>query len=260
MSDQIIRELVSGLDEKWIDAGDGTFKRVVSADNPKILSGTSKRPANTTQYAKNDVVGIDVSVVGVTAHSNGLCKVEVAASVIDTIINDGDYVTIASIVGTTEANGNFLITKIDATHFTIPITFVNAYTSGGTISKDLQFDLGTVNAAGFFLSWFKLSANSTVVTNAQFAVYLHTEQITSIADNSQATMLAANVLKSHYLGTFVLVGGGTGSDSIMDVQDINRYFKLGSSYKRVFLRLVNTSETGWIPPSGTTFTVIIGIN
>jgi len=63
--------------------------------------------------SKQDTQSYSVSVVGVTKHTDGNCKVEVASGIIDTVISDGSSVTIASIGGTTEANGSWNITKID---------------------------------------------------------------------------------------------------------------------------------------------------
>lgn len=48
----------------------------------------------------------------------------------------GDTAIVAGVGGTTEANGTFLINVIDATHINIQgTTFINAYTSGGTITN-----------------------------------------------------------------------------------------------------------------------------
>lgn len=49
------------------------------------------------------------------------------------VLQTGDVVTIAGVTGTTEANGTWVITVVDATHFTIPVTFANAWISGGTV-------------------------------------------------------------------------------------------------------------------------------
>jgi len=233
----------------------------MTQDNPQVFQGHIYRPANTTQYSQHDVVGIATAVVGITQDTaTGYCLVEVAASVIDTVLNDKDFVTIASVVGTTEANGNVQITKISATTFTIPVAFANAYVSGGTITKMLQFDVQATINQGFFLNWLKLSVRSVTVLNAQFAVHIYGEPITAIADNAQYAMLEANKHRGQLLSTFVLATGGTGSDSMMDIQDINRFIKMSSSYKRAFFRIVNTSATGWVPASGDIFSIQIGIN
>lgn len=49
------------------------------------------------------------------------------------VLQTGDVVTIAGVVGATEVNGTWKITVIDTTHFSIPVTSITAYVSGGTV-------------------------------------------------------------------------------------------------------------------------------
>lgn len=60
---------------------------------------------------------------------NGLVKICYAAG---HTAATGSIAQIALVGGTTEANGTFSITVLSSTCFTIPVTFVNAWTSGGT--------------------------------------------------------------------------------------------------------------------------------
>lgn len=54
----------------------------------------------------------------------------------------GDYATVAGVTGTTEANGTFQMTVVDATHIDLVGTkFANAYVSGGTV-VDLTAPVG----------------------------------------------------------------------------------------------------------------------
>jgi len=49
----------------------------------------------------------------------------------------GDSITITGVTGTTEANGTWTVTKIDATHFDLQTSvFTNAYVSGGAFTWD----------------------------------------------------------------------------------------------------------------------------
>lgn len=66
-------------------------------------------------------------------------------------LTTGWVVTISGVVGTTEANGTFPVTVVDATHFTIPVTFVNAYVSGGSV-QPLGSIMGSLSSAGVFTS------------------------------------------------------------------------------------------------------------
>lgn len=59
----------------------------------------------------------------------------------------GMRVTVAAVGGTTEANGNWIISVVDGTHIDlIGTTFVNAYTAGGTVTVCNLFFKGTVRA------------------------------------------------------------------------------------------------------------------
>jgi hypothetical protein len=294
MSDQIRKVPDDAqLQELWKDMGDGTFAKVravvsqdMSAANTARTPATEvlpvqmvddagnvsrsgrvviktaqlKRPADTNAYATNDIVGCNVAVVGVTAQAvTGLCLVEVAAGVIDTTLFNGDYVTLASIVGTTEANVSAFITKVDATHFTIPVTFVNAYTSGGTIAKMLQMDVTDVNNQSGYINWLKLLINSTTVTNAQFDVYMYSTPFAAILDNAQQTLLAANYANGTRIGTVLLSTGGTGSDSAMAIIDnIAVPFVTEAASKRLYFRVVMTAQTGYIPASGSLIRIVVG--
>ena len=52
-------------------------------------------------------------------------------------LTSGDTVKIASVVGTTEANGTFTVSVISSKTFTIPVTFVHAYASGGALTPSI---------------------------------------------------------------------------------------------------------------------------
>jgi hypothetical protein len=211
----------------------------------------------------NDVLSCNIAVVGVTIGPGGLCKVEVAAGIIDVTLKDGDLITIASIVGTTEANGDNFITKFDATHFTTPIPFVHAYTSGGTIARMFQMDLARVAGGTGLLNFLKLKMNSTVTLNCVFDCYMFFTPPSAILDNAQQTCLYTN--SGIFIGTFVAgVGGtgsgGTGSDSILAmISNINAVFKVNTGKKKVYFRLVNTTTTGYIPTSGEKATLIAAV-
>lgn len=68
----------------------------------------------------------------VSASTPPLVRLTVSSS---TGMTTGDTVTVTSIVGTTEANGTWVITVIDGTHIDLQgTTFTNVYTSGGKIN------------------------------------------------------------------------------------------------------------------------------
>lgn len=109
---------------------------------------------------------------------------------VPTQLTTGMIVDIASITGTTEANGyNQTITVIDATHIDLPaVNFVNAYISGGVVAGPLDAmpvsldnypnastsalaAFGTTNALGFF-SGANLEAKIETPEQGDFGIRL----------------------------------------------------------------------------------------
>lgn len=103
----IINEPYAGLCA--VDIGPDTFS-TQSAYTPDLVGGAN---------------------ISATANAAGLIRITtIAAHGLET----GSRVIIASVGGTTEANGTWTITKVDSTKFTLDgSTFTNAWTSGGTV-------------------------------------------------------------------------------------------------------------------------------
>lgn len=77
------------------------------------------------------MIGPTVAVANCTS-SAGLIEVQVASA---TGLLTGASVTLSNVLGTVEANGTWVITVVDATHFTLNgSTFTNTYVGGGTVS------------------------------------------------------------------------------------------------------------------------------
>jgi hypothetical protein len=75
---------------------------------------------------------VETTVIGAAAGTNGAIELQVVST---NQMNTGDVANVAGVGGTVEANGNFSITVIDATHLLLQATkFVNAFTSGGTVT------------------------------------------------------------------------------------------------------------------------------
>lgn len=72
------------------------------------------------------------TVTGATSAS-GVVTVTTAAN---HFLETGDYVTIAGVAGMTDLNGDWQVTRADATHFTVVLNSSQAYTSGGTWTRD----------------------------------------------------------------------------------------------------------------------------
>lgn len=97
-----------------------------------VLQGRTTEEA--PRYLADAAATLDSSIGGgITGAvaATGLVKIATASA---HFFITGAVVRIAGVLGTTEANGRWTITVIDATHFTLNgSTFVNAYTSGGVI-------------------------------------------------------------------------------------------------------------------------------
>lgn len=126
---------------------------------------TFTRPADTTAYAAQDVVGINLAVTGATNASP--IVITTAAHGLAT----GDVVTVASVGGNTAANGTFRVTVVSSTTFQLDGTTGNgAYTSGGTVAKWLRMKNVTNEGGSGILRGWKLSTSSNSTTNASFSL------------------------------------------------------------------------------------------
>lgn len=89
------------------------------ASGPQVMLGAV--PAG-SQPANLNISGVSTANPGVvtTSAAHGLTT--------------GQTVVIASVGGATQANGTWVVTVIDATHFSIPVNVTGTYTSGGTVT------------------------------------------------------------------------------------------------------------------------------
>ncbi len=95
-------------------------------------------------------------------------------------LKDGHWVTHASVGGMTDINGSFQVTVVDSTHYKVKRTTAQAYTSGGTFTRDAPYNVTglrqrfyrTFNGKYRFVaeqaaatSYNDTAANTTVVEN-----------------------------------------------------------------------------------------------
>lgn len=103
----------------------------------------------TTQYSGNpgNVSNALVrTITGCANNGSGLIRVTTSTS---HLFSSTDTVVVANVLGTTEANGTWTITVIDATHFDLVASaFANAYSSGGTATDHSLTPAGTLPADG----------------------------------------------------------------------------------------------------------------
>jgi hypothetical protein len=162
--------LTFGLDVSGYQTGvkaEQTYSTVKSGYLASIASNGAGATRVTTSSAHAMSSGDRVEIFGVVgnpltggisgAASNGSGRIRVTTSAAHNM-STGTTVNITGVGGTTEANGPWTITFVDATHFDLQeSTFINAYTSGGayesipsvnggwtaTVISATQFDIAT---------------------------------------------------------------------------------------------------------------------
>lgn len=142
---------------KSVTGQEGLFDRVL------IYHTTRRRwsPASFTgeylaQVAKPAITleGLDpiapgaIPIVDADDNGSGAIRIEVGSTA---TLTTGDHRTISGVAGTVEANGDWFITVVDATHFDLDgSTFSNEYGSGGVVAGNLDllpFSLDDVSTA-----------------------------------------------------------------------------------------------------------------
>jgi hypothetical protein len=117
------------------------------------------------------------AISGAADNGSGLIRLTVSST---TDWATGDIKEVASVGGTTEANGSWTITVVDGTHIDLDgSTFTNAYTSGGYVAgsiDDLEVSLDEFSAATL--------NQMAVVTSAHKLAYF-------TGDNLEATLESA---------------------------------------------------------------------
>lgn len=137
---------------KWI-CGDTQSGNLLYPDNTsftengapflfRIESGPSRKFPNATRIARADfdfVTGVGqevgtyvMTVLGAASGTGGVVRLAVDQT---SKAKSGDQVNVAGVTGTTEANGAFIMTRVDANHIELQgSVFANAYVSGGTVT------------------------------------------------------------------------------------------------------------------------------
>jgi len=220
----------------------------------KAASESFARPSGTTQYAVGDSVApASKSITGATN----------ATPIVLTITAHGyatgDYITIASVGGNTNANGDRKVVKIDADTFSITdtsdvaIAGNSAYTSGGTATRLLRL-ANVVRYPGGQgrICRTRLVCNSATLTDGVFRVHFFTAPVIQIVDNAAWTLLYANRAKlTASSGDLTMTTEGAGSDG-SQAQDLSVIpFKCAAGSQDLFV--VITAEDTYTPTSAETF-------
>jgi hypothetical protein len=223
---------------------------------------TFTRPADTTAYAAQDVVGINLAVTGATNASP--IVVTTAAHGLAT----GDVVTIASVGGNTAANGTFRVTVVSSTTFQLDGTTGNAaYTSGGTVAKWLRMKNVTNEGGSGILRGWKLSTNTANVTLASFSLAIFKGGTTGYQIPVAATLDNAALVLDAYTNHAYLVHK-TASASITaatlgttsgwaEAHNLGIPYDLVGTSKDLWVQVI--AEAGYAPASAQTFSVSIDV-
>lgn len=97
-------------------------------------------------------------------------------------LNTGDYVTFASIVGTTELNTNtYRVTRVDANNFTLAVdgSGFTEYTSGGTATLVAESALNISQCSNYGVTFISNTANASD-NDAVLTTYACTQSLAAV--------------------------------------------------------------------------------
>lgn len=110
---------------------------------------TLARPGLTLENLDEIAPGA-LSISGAADNGSGLIRLTVSST---SGLSNGQVKAVSGVSGTTEANGNWVITVVDGTHVDLQgSTYANAYVSGGLVGgslDDLPFSLDDISASAF---------------------------------------------------------------------------------------------------------------
>lgn len=111
-----------------VSATSWTLSDLTFTDGPYDIENTT----TTTLTPDAAVNGPDIAITNAVDNGSGLIRITAASHG----LVDDDVTQISGVLGTTEANGYWQVTRIDANTFDLQgSAFVNAYTSGGVTSR-----------------------------------------------------------------------------------------------------------------------------
>lgn len=220
------------------------------------------RPADTTAYTAQDVVGSNIAV---TAASNASPIVITTAA---HGFSTGDVVTIASVGGNTAANGTFRVTVVSSTTFQLDGSTGNgAYTSGGTVAKWLRLQNATNEGGNGIIRGWKLTTNSTNVTTASFSLAIFKGATTGYQLPPAATLDNVAVANNFYTDyrTFIhktasasITAATVGTSSgWAEAHNLGIPFDLDGTSKDLWVQVI--AESAYTPASAQTFRLSLDI-
>lgn len=84
-----------------------------------------------------DVAPLNVGTISAATHSGGVVTVSCTAN---HLLRTGEYLSHSDVVGMTDLNGRFKVTRINSTQYSVLLTTAQTYTSGGTWTREAKFN------------------------------------------------------------------------------------------------------------------------
>lgn len=112
-----------------------------------------------------DVAPINAGSIIAATYSAGVVTIEVSAK---HLIRTGETIDHAGVGGMTDLNGRFVATRIDATHYSVVLTTVQTYTSGGTWTREANLNVASMTkriyrtVSGLFKYIDEIPASTTI--------------------------------------------------------------------------------------------------
>lgn len=179
------------------------------------------------------------SIVGATGGTSGLVKITAPAHGLST----GNKVIVNEVLGTTEANGYWTVTVIDAATLTLDSsTFANTYTSGGALYNG---DVYSVSFSGAPSTAASVVANIKQINTSGAVVNVYTTR-TLITDTSNHDFMVTDGAYAQAISSLTVSSNQAATDLTATIIVRETTGKGGSSY---------TIARATIPPK---YSLVIG--
>lgn len=201
----------SGGDVLWGGAGGHIIRNCLLDMSACLVANVdSFVPIGIEMFPRGAAFGT-VAVTGAVS-AGGLIKLSFGSSIFGTLAT-GQVVDISGVLGTTEANGTWVVTIVDSTHVTLNgSAFVNAYVSGGVVDKTFRASPGAVidgnnivGAPGAMIGGMKITSQQGARIVGNFCSGITSlgvdtaEGAINIAGGNRGTLAVANHIETSSL-------------------------------------------------------------
>ena len=102
------------------------------------VTQTGNDDATSWDLSSIDAAPLNTGSISNAVHSSGVVTVTCTAN---HLLRTGEYVDISSVLGMTDLNSSFQITRISATQFSVVLSTAQTYTSGGTWDREAPLNI-----------------------------------------------------------------------------------------------------------------------